>query len=194
MGNRKSRRKIQSELDKEPLELCGVKMPQAETLKYLGDWISFDLPQSVHQTVLKRLGVAKLAIYEIRSVVEDRRAEVLGGITVGLAIWEASVEPMLYHNAETWQSISDKTLKILKDLYLCFFRCLFRLGAGAPGLNYFWQCSILTPDTVILKMKLNFYHHLANLPEKSLGNEFFRIQSESEGSLPSIVEEVKEHV
>ena len=53
---------------------------------------------------------------------------------------------------------------------------------------------MLTPDTVILKMKLNFYHHLANLPEKSLRNEFFRIQSESEGSLPSIVEEVKEHV
>ena len=196
MGNKKSRRKIQSQLDREPLELCGKKMPQAKELKYLGDWVSFDLSQSVHTTVMKRLGVAKLAIYEIRAVVEDRRSEVLGGVTVGLAIWEATVEPMLYHNAETWQNISTKTIKVLKDLYLYFFRCLFRLGAGAPGMNYFWQCGMLTPDAIILKKKLNFFHHLANLPENSLANECFRIQCDSEGedSLPSIVEEVKEHV
>ena len=74
-------------------------------MKYLGDYISHSLEESVHQTVMRRLGVAKQAIYEIRTVIEDRRASHIGGINIAFEIWEASVLPMLFFNGGTWTNV-----------------------------------------------------------------------------------------
>ena len=76
MGSRKNRRILQNQIDKNPLTIYGQKMRQVKLLKYLGDFISNDLSESVHNTVLKQLNVAKQAIYEIRNVIEDRRAKI----------------------------------------------------------------------------------------------------------------------
>ena len=86
-----------------------------------------------------------------------------------------------------------KTLKILDNLYNCFFRCLFRIGTGASIPNFFIQTGMLNPQNLILMRKLNFYHHLANLSPNSLGNQVFKLQSENP-SLPSLVKDLEEHI
>ena len=55
-------------------------MEETNSLKYLGDFISHDLEDSVHQTVLKRAGVVRKTIIDIRTVIEDVRAEKLGAM------------------------------------------------------------------------------------------------------------------
>ena len=67
MGNRRFRKKILSELKENPLKLCGHDMKETKALKYLGDFLSYDLEDSIHQTVLKRIGIAKHTINEIRA-------------------------------------------------------------------------------------------------------------------------------
>ena len=40
-------------------------------------------------------------IYEIKALIEDCRAEVVGGIIAGLEIWEVTVIPYLMNNSDT---------------------------------------------------------------------------------------------
>ena len=69
-------------------------MKHEDNAKYLGDWLSYHgLADSVHLTVKKRKGLVSQAIFEIRSVVDDFRSGVCGGLTAGLDIWEMSVLP-----------------------------------------------------------------------------------------------------
>ena len=126
---------LKEELNTNPLFLCGEPMKEVKAIKYLGDWILFDLKESVHQTVLKRLGVARQSMYELRTIVEDSRAISIGGINIAFNIFEAAVVSMLLHNAESWFDISKKTYKLLND----FFNSFFRVSTGCPKPNVYWQ-------------------------------------------------------
>ena len=117
VGNKKDRRKLNQQIEDKPLELCGQKMLEVKVIKFLGDYIAANNQESVHQTVLKRQGLARLAIHEIRAVVEDTRASNIGGINVALALWEGGVDTMLLYNSETWLNISSKTWKILNSIF-----------------------------------------------------------------------------
>ena len=99
IGSKKEQRRLQKEIEETPLKLCKENMKQVKNLKILGDFISSELSESVHQTILKRIGVATISIYEIRAVVEDRRARCIGGINVGLNIFISSITPMIFFNS-----------------------------------------------------------------------------------------------
>ena len=60
-------------------------MPCVSEAKFLGDWL-YDqgLSQSAAITVKKRKGISITSIYEIRTVVEDCRSTVIGGLSVGI--------------------------------------------------------------------------------------------------------------
>ena len=65
---------MQQQLMSHPLTLCGQEMKQETSAKYLGDWLScLGLAESVEVTVKKRKGLATLAIFEIRAIIEDCR-------------------------------------------------------------------------------------------------------------------------
>ena len=99
---------------------------------------------------------------------------------------------MVFYNGETWSCIPKKTYKSLNEFFCRFFRCLYRIGAGAPIPNFFWQVGMFLPENIVLQRKMNFIHHLATLPEGSLAKEVYSIQKEN--SLKGIVKETNEHV
>ena len=108
-------------------------------------------------------------------------------------IWEASVLSMLTFNAETWINIPRKTIKVLNDLVNSFYRSIFRIGTGCPVVNFYWQCGSLKITNYILQKKLNFIHHLANLPLNSLANEVF-VRQELFSPSNTLISENKEHL
>ena len=193
MGAKKQRNRMKKSLNKNLITLAGKPMIEATSARYLGDFLSYSLGESVHQTVLKRLGVAKKSIYDIRAVVEDKRAEHVGGFNLCLEIFQSTTEQMLFFNSETWTCIPKKTIKILDDLYTSMYRIFLRASTGSPKVNYYWQCATLTVSNIILLKKILFVYHLANLPLESLGRECFEAQFDQ---LPqnSLVTEVKEHL
>ena len=69
------------------------------------------MAESVAATVDKRRGLVIRSIFEIRTVIDDCRSHVAGGLTSGLDIWEMAVIPMLTNNAECWQDVSNKTIE-----------------------------------------------------------------------------------
>ena len=192
MGNKKSRKVINSHLMKSPIKLCGSNMKEVKVLKYLGDYLAHSLEESVHHTVLQRLGLAKHSIYEIRAIIEDTRATRLGGINIAFSLWEQTVLPFLLQNCETWANIPKKTMKILNNLFNQFHRSLMRIGTGCPADNFYWQSGSLKPEFCILLKQLKFVHHLANLPVGSLGRDIHDLQVSH--SLPGLATSLQKHL
>ena len=192
MGNKKARKTIESQLVKNPLTLKGERMKREKVLKFLGDYFSEDLEDSIHQTVIRRIGIAKHTMYEIRSVIEDTRAEHLGGINLAFSLWDAAVVPMVLFNAESWWHMSKKTLKLLNGLFNDFHRCIMRISTGCPIANMYWQCGSYLPQNLILQRQLNFLHHVANLPVGSLARDVHDL--EEAFSHDGLLQVCKEHL
>ena len=168
--------------------LCGSVMKQDTKTKYLGDMLSANgLADSVFETVKSRTGIAMKSIFEIRSVIDDCRSRICGGLATGLLIWESAVVPRLLYNAEVWIDVNDKTIKQLENIQLRFYRTLFAVGSGCPLPIIYWDTGGILMKYRILKQKLLFYHHLANLPTNSLAGEIFQVQKRM--NLPGLVKE-----
>ena len=167
-------------------------MTESEEIKYLGEIITNSLEESIHKTAMKRIGIAKQAVYEIRAVIEDKRSRTIGGMNLAFEIFNASVVSMVIHNSETWCSIPKKTHKVLNDLFLLFFRAIFRIGVGTPVVSFYWETAILKPKFQILQRTLLFIHHLANLPASALSHQIFQIQVNHE--IPGLISKNKEHL
>ena len=137
LGSKTSRRSFKDMIAKNPLKLCNKVMDEAKSLKYLGDFITINVQESVHETVMKRLGIAKHTFIELRTVIEDTRSEKLGGINIALEIFNSSIVPAVLHNSETLINIPRKTLKTLTKLFNSFYQCIFRCCTGTPSANYY---------------------------------------------------------
>ena len=192
MGNKTNRKKLKAQTIKSPITLCNQTMKEVKVLRYLGDSICHNLEESVHQTVIKRVAVAKLSVYEIRSVIEDTRSEKLGSLGVAFDIWEAAIVTMLTHNSESWVSMSRKTTKVLDDLFHKFCQIIFRVGTGCPVVSYYWQSGSLTFSNRILGKQLNFIHHLANLPEGALARNI--LDEQVRLSLPGLYKQCEPYL
>ena len=88
-------------------------MKEVNNEKYLGDYIStLGSADSALVTVTKRHQKVMTYVYEIKAVIEDCRAEVVGGITAGLEIWELAVLPYLINKCDTWAYMPKQVLDI----------------------------------------------------------------------------------
>ena len=151
MGNKSARKKLQKQLQQTPLALCEQPMKEVKVLKYLGEFLSVDLAESVHQTVIKRASIVKQTIYEIRAVIEDTRAEHLGALNIAFMIWKQAILSMLTFNSGTWVSIPRKTFRVLDELFHMFCRIILRVSSGCPIPSYYWQSGFLKFKNIILE-------------------------------------------
>ena len=189
-GRRKAREKLQEQVDSSPLLLYNVKMSQVKSEKYLGIWLSETAADSVSITVNKRIGVATRTIFEIRSIIEDCRAEKIGGILLAFQLFEAWLIPSLLYGFEALSPIPKSSLKKLNDLSNKFLKVILGLGnkGNHTGAMY-WMTGVMLMDNRILYRKAEFVHHLATLPSGSLGNIFYH--SQKKRKYPGIVTEMQ---
>ena len=166
---------------------CNKKMKISESDKYLGDYMSSSLSESVLITIQKRKGLCFKLISEIKLTVEDCRSHVVGGLKSGLDIWTMAVIPFLFGNSECWVELPKKAITLLNSIQNTFFRALFATCTGCPIPALYWDTGALLAENLIIMKKLLFYHHLSTLSEGSLAKEIFNIQKEN--SLPGLVSE-----
>ena len=117
-----------------------------------------------------------MSIFEIRTVLEDCRSQVSGGLSAGIDIWEMAVIPMLLNNADTWQDVSDKTVEELEKLQKLFLRVLLAVGSGCTIPALFWETGQMMMKHRILQTKLLLVPHIATLPEDTLAKEIYNVQ------------------
>lgn len=191
VGKNKRRQELMKHIADNPIKLCNQPMGQVSQSKYLGDVISESgLSESVQCTVNKRKGTVSRAIYEIRSVLNDCRAHLVGGLVSGFEMWEIAVIPMLLYNSETWMEISKKTIEDLEKLQLNFLRTTLGVGVGCPMPLLYSETGTLLMEFRILQKKLLFMHHLERLPDSALAKEVYNTQVTH--GLPGIASECQE--
>ena len=87
LGPKAGCKTIMNQLVETPLYLCNKPVNVVQLEKYLGDYISTEgLAHSIQATIEKRKPKALQSIFEIKSVVEDCRSNVVGGLIAGLDI------------------------------------------------------------------------------------------------------------
>ena len=129
-------------------------------------------------------------IFEIRTVIDDFRSQVAGGLTPGMDIWEMAVLPMLLNNADCWMDITTKTIEELDKLQLMFLRCLLAVGSGCPTPLLLSETGSVKMEYRILEKKLLFLHHVATLPDSALAKEIYNVQKQL--NLPGLAQECHE--
>ena len=90
----------------------------------MGDVIGINTSESITLTINKRIGIAKKAVYEIRSIVEDSRSQVVGGIKTGLLLWNSCVLSFLLNNSGTWINMKKSDIERLSRLQNLFLKGL----------------------------------------------------------------------
>ena len=126
---------------------------------------------------------------EIKTILNDYRSNTPGAINTGILLWEMSVIPMLICNADTWNNISEATVKSLDNLQNLMLRYLFDTPRSTATPSLCWDSNMVTMKYRILEKQLNFAHHLSTLDDKSLGKEIFKTQMKYK--FPGLVSHLK---
>ena len=126
-------------------------------------------------TIKARSGLVTSAINEIRSVLEDCRINVVGGLCAGIDIWELSVIPFLLNNSSVWADIPQAAYNQLEDLQKTFYRYLFATPISTPSPALLWETGGLTMRNRINMNKIMFFHHLMSLDESAVASRVARV-------------------
>ena len=177
VGSNKARRKMIEKLEETPLMLGKSRMGMASEEKYLGVWLSCTVSDSIAATVSHRLGLATRAIHEIRTVIEDVRADSIGAVEVGLTLWNQSVMPAVLYGFEVMFNIPKKTMKQLTDLNNRALKAIMGVGKnGVPLPALYLELACWTIPNQVLYRQIMFTHHVATLSTGTLGRNFFELQ------------------
>ena len=134
IGDKKAIKDLKSDLENNPLILCGDTMKEKVSDKYLGDYIhSEGTMASVLCTVKNRFGRISLNIIESRAIIDDCRVNSVGGLLAGLDLWELAILPSLLNNCQTWVNISEDSLKLLEDLQNLMYRTILDVPRTCVG-------------------------------------------------------------
>ena len=147
-GNKKEVDKIMNNVEKDKcFSIDGLPVKVKLQDKYLGDYLhSAGLGKSTEATITKRYGPCLTSILELKSVIEDFRMHSLGGIKVGLEVFNLAILPKLIFNADTWFEIEDKSIKRLEKLQTILLRCLFSVPNSTPATALNWDCGFLSVE------------------------------------------------
>ena len=111
----------------------------------------------------------------------------LGGIRVGIEIFNLSILPKLLYNTDTWFEMNAKTLKRLENLQNILLRCLLSVPNSTPIAGLHWDCGMISMEYRVYQKKIMFIHYLVYLDNESLAKEIFCTQREY--NLPGFVKE-----
>ena len=111
-GKRNQILKIRKNIEENgSLTLNGHQIEIKEEEKYLRDYLhSLGLSKSVEVTVKKRFGKCIKSVLVLNSVINDFRMHCLGGINVGLDIFQKAILPVLLNNSATWIGMDKVTI------------------------------------------------------------------------------------
>ena len=117
-----------------PVMLGKVVLNEKGSEAYLGDILSSQgLRASTDASIRDRAAKVKGSIYELRSLVEDFRMQVVGGMTAAIDLYESCIVSSLLTNSGTWTEIGDSEIELLDEKQNNFCRALLQLPMSNPS-------------------------------------------------------------
>jgi hypothetical protein len=180
VGSKKQRAEATKEMKANPLVCGSVTIREVETWKWLGQHMSaISLADSVAKTVAAREGKVRGAALEISQIINDWRAQAVGGMETALMLWESCCVPSLLHGAGTWVDMSAATENKLNDLQRWFLRLVLQVGPGAPKAALGWESGLMDMGLRIKLEKVLMVFHLRSLDKSTLARKIYEEQKEN---------------
>ena len=191
MGTKKQRMEAKEELRQKPL-MCGdFETKEKENDKWLGQYLSGkSLADSVHTTVAAREGKIRGACLEIAHIVNDWRAEVVGGMETALMLWEKCIIPSLLHGAGNWLDISRATIKQLNTIQRWFLKIILQIGQGVPLAALTWESGLMDMELRVWQEKIILVLQIRSLNKETLARKIYEEQKKN--NWPGLIKETKE--
>ena len=157
------------ELKESPLKCGNFEIKESQVEKWLGQYISAKgLSDSVTQTVKAREGKIRGACLEIANIVNDWRAQSVGGMETALMLWERCCIPSLLHGSGTWMEINKETVRTLNNLQQWFHRLIYQVGPGAPLSSLCWDSGCLDMGLRVKMENVMMILFIRDLDEETL--------------------------
>ena len=144
---------------------------------------------SVETTVTARIGKIKAACLEIVQVVNDWRADAVGGMETAILLWESCCISSLLHGAGTWTDMSGATEQKLNSLQQWYVRLVLQVGPGAPLASLLWDFGFLDMGLRIWVEKVMLMLHISRLGDGTLAGKVYKEQKLKKW--PGLVEETE---
>ena len=136
-GSKKYKKEVEKETLENPLQVGEVKLERNESMTYLGEVLHQDgLAASVDSTVEGRAAKVRGAVFEIKSLCEDFRMQICGGMVGAIQLYESGIVPKLLANAGTWVGITATTVKKLDAIQNLFVQVVLRLPSSTVLPSY----------------------------------------------------------
>ena len=127
---------------------------------------------------MSREGKIRGACLEIAVIINDWRAEILGGMETALMLWEKCCIPSVLHGAGTWVEMNSSTEKRLNSIQSWFVRFIYQVGQGSPVSALLWDNFLLDMGLRVYIEILMFVFHLRSLDSDSLAWRTYTEQKE----------------
>ena len=188
-GKGKAVKEARDVISRSPLMCGNFATLEKVSDKWLGDiFHQAGLSASVMATVRDREPKVKAACYEAAAIVEDWRAQCVGGFRSAIDLWEMAVLPSLMYNAGTWVEISKETEEVLENLQLFFMRLVLRVPQGTPKLALRSETGLMSMRLRVYREKCLLVHHIRGLEENAMARMMYEEQRKN--SWPGLADEV----
>ena len=187
-GSTEYKKQVEQETAEDPIMFGHILLQRKTVVTYLGDELSEGgLAESVEATIIAREAKVKGAIYELKTLCEDYRMQVVGGMLGALDIYNTCIVPSLLNNCSVWVDIKEKSVKQLDALQNMFVKTLLHLPDSTPSLALRAITGMRGMLWRIWEEKLLLVLAIRRLEEHTLAREMFE-QQVAEG-LPGLSEE-----
>ena len=177
LGSKHGRKKVEKELENNPIDFKKFKLKIKEDDKYLGQILKSDLATSALATVEDRAGKVKGAAIEVKSIIEDYKMQAMGGLVAAWVLWERALVPSILAGAGTWLGNIKEAIKLCNSLQDFYWRVVLKVPESCPKLAL--QC-----ETKMTDMKWRVYEEKCLL--------LLRIKLLEDGSLAKTINEEAE--
>ena len=169
IGKEKFRKSTLETLEKDPLQMGGVKIEHSEQEQYLGDVIhEKGCKESITATIKARIRKLISKTEEILQLVETPGMSCLGGANTAFKLYEAQIMPTLLYNCESWISIDDSHIKLLQDFQERFIRRILRLANSVPKVMLEYDTGMPPMKWRIAQRKLIFVSRIMAKPADNI--------------------------
>ena len=191
MGSNKYKEEIRKQVEEELIMFGSFETKEKKADKYLGDIFSNEgLGDSIVKTIQDRAGKVKIAMMEVKGVMEDFRMQVVGGIMGAWDIWNSAILPSLLCNCSTWTELPTKAVDLCEELQNLFIRIMLQVPVSTPKVALRVEAGMLGIKQRIWMEKINLVIFIRNSGKSSLAGRIYREQLDQ--GWPGLAKEVEE--
>ena len=193
IGDTKWRRKIEQEIETNPIMFGSFKVKSVKEDVYLGEVISAQgLEAGLEATIRRRLGKVRGAMHETKAIMSDFQMQAMGGMAGAWDIWERAILPSLLSNCGSWMGMTKKIKNLLNEQQNMFLRMIYSCPPSTPLLALRTQAGMLDMEHRVWVEKVCLVVRLLHTQEEQENLCRELLQEQLAQGWPGLVAEVQE--